>query len=97
VAVAGPGLNRCLLERLGRRGAVPKRGVKLLRMSISAGGTTNIAVFENGNVIDTTCLNNRRKLVEVDLPTGRSGILRRPGGSLRNILGSMCRLEKGRS
>lgn len=51
-------------EKVRSRGFVPKTGKRVVNLDIG-GGTTNICVFENGNMVDTACLDIGGRLIRV--------------------------------
>ena len=70
VATAGPDLESVLAAK--GAGAVEysaRTGKRVLHMDIG-GGTSNVALIEDGKIIATTCLNVGGRLLKID-PTGR--------------------------
>lgn len=66
VATAGPNLESVIAGRGSGAGDYSKRHrARVLNIDIG-GGTSNYAVFENGNVVDTACLNVGGHLIETD-------------------------------
>ena len=66
VATAGPHLESVLAAKgAGATDFSEKTGTKLLHMDIG-GGTSNLALVENGNVMSTACLNVGGRLVKFD-------------------------------
>ena len=70
VATAGPHLESVLAAKgAGATEFSAKTGKRVLHMDIG-GGTSNLALIENGNVMSTSCLNVGGRLVKFD-ETGR--------------------------
>jgi len=66
VAVAGPELESILAGKGSGASDFSKiKRKKIINLDIG-GGTTNIAVFENGNAVDCTCVNVGGRLIEID-------------------------------
>lgn len=66
VATAGPALEGIIAGKgANASGESKKRGAVVANLDIG-GGTTNIAVFDNGEVIDTSCLDIGGRLIKVD-------------------------------
>ncbi|MBV7271327.1 ethanolamine ammonia-lyase reactivating factor EutA [Clostridium sp. PL3] len=66
VAVAGPELESILAGKGAGAAELSKtKRNKIINLDIG-GGTTNIAVFEDGNVVDSTCVNVGGRLIEID-------------------------------
>ena len=66
VAVAGPELESILAGKGAGAADLSKiKRKKIINLDIG-GGTTNIAVFEDGNVVDCTCVNVGGRLIEID-------------------------------
>jgi len=66
VAVAGPELESILAGKGSGAADISKvKRKKIINLDIG-GGTTNIAVFEDGNVVDCTCVNVGGRLIEID-------------------------------
>lgn len=66
VAVAGPELESILAGKGAGASDLSKiKRKKIINLDIG-GGTTNIAVFEDGNVVDCTCVNVGGRLIEID-------------------------------
>lgn len=66
VAVAGPELESILAGKGAGAADFSKiKRKKIINLDIG-GGTTNIAVFEDGNIIDCTCVNVGGRLIEID-------------------------------
>lgn len=66
VAVAGPELESILAGKGAGTADISKiERKKIINLDIG-GGTTNIAVFEDGNVVDCTCVNVGGRLIEIN-------------------------------
>ena len=66
VATAGPALEGIIAGKgANASGESKKRGAVVANLDIG-GGTTNIAVFNNGEVIDTACLDIGGRLIKVE-------------------------------
>jgi ethanolamine utilization protein EutA len=66
VATAGPNLESVIAGRGSGAGDYAKRNhARVLNIDIG-GGTSNYAIFEGGNVVDTACLNVGGHLIETD-------------------------------
>ncbi|BCS95497.1 ethanolamine ammonia-lyase [Desulfoluna limicola] len=66
VATAGPALEGIIAGKgANASGESKKRGAVVANLDIG-GGTTNIAVFDNGEVIDTACLDIGGRLIKVE-------------------------------
>ena len=66
VAVAGPELESILAGKGSGAADLSKiKRKKIINLDIG-GGTTNIAIFEDGNVVDCTCVNIGGRLIEID-------------------------------
>ena len=66
VATAGPALEGIIAGKgANASGEAEKRGAVVANLDIG-GGTTNIAVFDNGEVIDTSCLDIGGRLIKVE-------------------------------
>ncbi|WP_425449531.1 ethanolamine ammonia-lyase reactivating factor EutA [Dethiothermospora halolimnae] len=66
VATAGPDLEGIIAGKGANASVISKeRGCVVANLDIG-GGTTNIAVFKNGDVIDTSCLDIGGRLIKVD-------------------------------
>lgn len=66
VATAGPALEGIIAGKgANASGEAKKRGAVVANLDIG-GGTTNIAVFDNGEVIDTSCLDIGGRLIKVE-------------------------------
>ena len=77
VATAGPHLESIIAgQGSGAASYSKERACTVLNIDIG-GGTSNYAVFENGRVIDSACLNIGGHLVETD-ETGRITVVRAP-------------------
>lgn len=66
VAVAGPQLEAVLAGKGSGAADYSKHNMKKVVNLDIGGGTTNIAVFYNGNVEDSTCINVGGRLIEID-------------------------------
>ena len=65
VATAGPALEGIIAGKgANASGESKKRGAVVVNLDIG-GGTTNIAVFDNGEVLDTACLDIGGRLIKV--------------------------------
>lgn len=66
VAVAGPELESILAGKGSGAADISKiKRKKIINLDIG-GGTTNIAIFEDGNVVDCTCVNVGGRLIKID-------------------------------
>lgn len=66
VATAGPDLEAILAGKgCGAAKASDKQGMRVVNLDIG-GGTTNIAVFKDGNPVDTACLDIGGRLIYFD-------------------------------
>lgn len=66
VATAGPALEGIIAGKgANASGESKKRGAVVANLDIG-GGTTNIAVFDNGDVTDTSCLDIGGRLIKVE-------------------------------
>lgn len=66
VATAGPALEGIIAGKGANAAKISKdRACTVVNLDIG-GGTTNIAVFKNGDVIDTSCLDIGGRLIKVD-------------------------------
>ncbi|WP_300671332.1 ethanolamine ammonia-lyase reactivating factor EutA [Desulfoluna sp.] len=66
VATAGPALEGIIAGKgANASGESKKRGAVVANLDIG-GGTTNIAVFDNGEVLDTSCLDIGGRLIKVE-------------------------------
>lgn len=66
VATAGPALEGIIAGKgANASGEAKKRGAVVANLDIG-GGTTNIAVFDNGEVLDTACLDIGGRLIKVE-------------------------------
>lgn len=66
VAVAGPELESILAGKGAGAADLSKiERKKIINLDIG-GGTTNIAVFQDGNVVDCTCVNVGGRLIEIE-------------------------------
>jgi len=66
VAVAGPELESILAGKGSGAADISKvKRKKIINLDIG-GGTTNIAVFDDGKVVDCTCVNVGGRLIEID-------------------------------
>ncbi|MCF6466265.1 ethanolamine ammonia-lyase reactivating factor EutA [Clostridium sp. Cult2] len=66
VATAGPDLEAIIAGKGANVHEFSKdKGVIVANLDVG-GGTTNIAVFKNGNVIDTSCLDIGGRLIKID-------------------------------
>ncbi|KAB3525598.1 ethanolamine ammonia-lyase reactivating factor EutA [Alkaliphilus serpentinus] len=69
VATAGPDLEAIIAGKgAGAEKLSRQKGCTVMNMDIG-GGTTNIAVFKNGEIIDTSCLDIGGRLIKLDLTT----------------------------
>ncbi|WP_350342959.1 ethanolamine ammonia-lyase reactivating factor EutA [Proteinivorax tanatarense] len=64
VATAGPDLESIIAGKGAGAGKVSKEKNTIVANLDIGGGTTNIAVFQNGEVIDTTCLDIGGRLIK---------------------------------
>lgn len=78
VAVAGPELESVLAGRGSGAADCSKRMMKRVINLDIGGGTTNIAVFDCGNVEDCTCVNVGGRLIEIDKEMGKIGYISKP-------------------
>ncbi len=70
VATAGPALEGIIAGKGANAAKLSKdRSCTVANLDIG-GGTTNIAVFKNGDVIDTACLDIGGRLIKLDEKTG---------------------------
>ena len=79
VAIAGPELEAILAGKGSGASELSRKRQEVVANLDIGGGTTNIAIFENGNVIDTACLNIGGRLVEINPVTGGNNIHCRSG------------------
>lgn len=69
VATAGPDLEGIIAGKGAKAAQISKeRGCTVVNLDIG-GGTTNIAVFKNGEVIDTACLDIGGRLIKLNKDT----------------------------
>lgn len=66
VAVAGPALESILAGKGSGAAEISRKRREVVANLDVGGGTTNIAVFDNGNLIDAACINIGGRLIEVD-------------------------------
>ena len=66
VAIAGPELESILAGKGSGASTLSKEGNSTVINLDIGGGTTNIAVFENGEVVESLCVNVGGRLVEID-------------------------------
>jgi len=86
VATAGPALEGIIAGKgAGAEQQSKQRGVTVVNLDIG-GGTTNIAVFRNGEVIDTACLDIGGRLIRF---SGESGEVSYVADKLRRLTRSM--------
>lgn len=78
VAVAGPQLEAVLAGKGSGASDYSKNYLKKVVNLDIGGGTTNIAVFYNGNVEGATCINVGGRLIEVDQVTDRISYVSKP-------------------
>lgn len=78
VAVAGPQLESVLAGKGSGASDYSKKHMKKVVNLDIGGGTTNIAVFYNGNVEDATCINVGGRLIEIEEQTERISYVSRP-------------------
>lgn len=77
VATAGPHLESIIAGQGSGAASYSKEKVSTVLNIDIGGGTSNYAVFENGRVIDSACLNVGGHLVEVD-EAGKVTVVREP-------------------
>lgn len=77
VATAGPHLESIIAGQGSGAASYSKEHVCTVLNIDIGGGTSNYAVFENGRVIDSACLNVGGHLVETD-ETGKISVVREP-------------------
>lgn len=78
VAVAGPELESILAGKgSGAAEHSKQKKNRVINLDIG-GGTTNIAVFEDGNVEDCTCVNVGGRLVEIDRYSQKVSYITKP-------------------
>lgn len=78
VAVAGPQLESVLAGKGSGASDYSKHNMKKVVNLDIGGGTTNIAVFYNGNVEDSTCINVGGRLIEIDEASDRISYISKP-------------------
>ena len=78
VAVAGPELESVLAGKGSGACDYSKHNMKKVVNLDIGGGTTNIAVFYNGNVEDATCINVGGRLIEIDEESERISYISKP-------------------
>jgi len=78
VAVAGPQLESVLAGKGSGASDYSKKHMKKVVNLDIGGGTTNIAVFYNGNVEDATCINVGGRLIEIEEETERITYISKP-------------------
>jgi ethanolamine utilization protein EutA len=84
VAVAGPQLESVLAGKGSGASDYSKKHMKKVVNLDIGGGTTNIAVFYNGNVEDATCVNVGGRLIEIDEKTERVSYVSKPANLFIN-------------
>jgi ethanolamine utilization protein EutA len=91
VATAGPTLEGIIAAKGANVGQESKkRGVTIANLDIG-GGTTNIAVFRNGEVIDTACLDIGGRLIRFNKTQGTIEYI---SDKVRHLARSLrCRIE----
>lgn len=78
VAVAGPDLESVLAGKGSGAADFSKENHRRIINLDIGGGTTNIAVFEKGHVMDVTCVNVGGRLIEVEKETGTVTFVSKP-------------------
>lgn len=78
VAVAGPKLESVLAGKGSGACDFSKHNLKRVINLDIGGGTTNICIFDNGNVEEATCINVGGRLIEVDQDSKRIAFISRP-------------------
>lgn len=103
VAVAGPQLESVLAGKGSGACDYSKHNMKKVVNLDIGGGTTNIAVFYNGNVEGSTCVNVGGRLIEIDEASDRISYISKPAKIFIDTYGinikngekiSICELEK---
>lgn len=79
VAVAGPELESILAGKGSGAADLSKRDMKRIINLDIGGGTTNISVFENGNVVDAICINVGGRLIEIEEKSEIVTYISKPG------------------
>jgi ethanolamine utilization protein EutA len=86
VATAGPTLEGIIAGKgAGAAQESKQRGATIVNLDIG-GGTTNIAVFRNGDVIDTACLDIGGRLIQL---SDKSGEVAYVSVKMAKLIGSM--------
>lgn len=86
VATAGPDLEAIIAGKGAGASVISKNEGKVVANLDIGGGTTNIAVFENGEVIDTCCLDIGGRLIKLQENTQRAKYI---SPKLRKLAGGM--------
>ena len=69
VATAGPDLESIIAGKGAGADKISEERKTVVANLDIGGGTTNIAVFHNGEIIDTTCLDIGGRLLKINLKT----------------------------
>lgn len=78
VAVAGPDVESILAGKGSGAMELSRQNRSCIINLDIGGGTTNIAVFNDGNITNTACINVGGRLVEVDSSTGKLQYISEP-------------------